>query len=290
MATASTVRSKVSDSEDIFLNHIVMTRSAKPAVFTMVIDKTMASLMLERNTHNRRASVGHVASLCREAAEDRWVFNGEPIKFSRDGRLLDGQHRLLAVAKTGIPIETLVVFGLDADAFATYGGSKRRSNADVLSICGEVNTHRLASALANVNCYDTGRYGEYGHSRIPGTAMEDLLKKYPDLRESVRRYSKDIKRLMPPSIMASLHYIFSRIDAAAADEYCDSIVSGVGLKVNSPAYVVREKMLANSAARAGKLKTSTIAAFVIKGWNAYREGRSLRALRFAPGEEFPRAK
>jgi hypothetical protein len=280
----------VSESEDIFLEHIVMPKSAKPVVFSMVIDRTMAALMLERNTHNRKASVMHVAALGKETSEDRWVFNGEPIKFARDGRLIDGQHRLMAVARTGIPIETFVVFGLSPDAFSTYGGSKRRSNSDVLSIMGEVNTHRLASALSNVNCYDCGRTGEFGHSRVPGTAMEGLLEKYPDVRDSVRMFSKDAKRLLPPSAMAALHYIFSRLDPDAANEYCASIMDGVGLQVGDPAHTVREKLMANAAARAGKLSTVMIAAFVIKGWNAIREGRSLRVLRFVAGEDFPRAK
>jgi hypothetical protein len=287
---SATGRSKVTESEDVFLEHIVMPKSAKPVVFSMVIDRTMATLMLERNTANRKASALHVNALGRETTEDRWVFNGEPIKFARDGRLIDGQHRLMAVAKTGIPIETFVVFGLSPDAFATYNGSKRRSNSDVLSILGEVNTHRLASALSNVACYDAGRTGEFGHSRVPGTAMEELLAKYPGVRDSVRIFSKDTKRLMPPSLMASLHYIFGRIDEDAASEYCNSIIDGVGLQVGDPAHTVREKLMANAATRGAKIPTVMIAAFVIKGWNAFREGRKLRVLKFLAGEEFPRSK
>jgi hypothetical protein len=110
------------------------------------------------------------------------------------------------------------------------------------------------------------------------------------MRDSVRVYTRDNKRLLPPSMMAFLHYIFSRIDADAAAEYCNSVLDGIGLEEGSPAYTVREKLMVNSATRHGKLTTVAIAAFLIKGWNAFREGRALRALRFTPGEEFPKAK
>ena len=42
-----------------------------------------------------------------------WKLNGKSICFDWNGRLLNGQHRLSAVVRSGVPLTTLVVRGLD---------------------------------------------------------------------------------------------------------------------------------------------------------------------------------
>jgi hypothetical protein len=77
-----------------------------------------------------------VARYAREIAAGRWKPNGETIKFTMDGVLLDGQHRLAAVALAGVGIETTVVWGLDPDCFDTIDSGRPRSAADMLAIQG----------------------------------------------------------------------------------------------------------------------------------------------------------
>lgn len=61
------------------------------------ITPDIAKTMLGENVNNRRISHDNVNMFAREMRNGEWRFNGEAIKFSKDGRLLDGQHRLLAV-------------------------------------------------------------------------------------------------------------------------------------------------------------------------------------------------
>ena len=65
-----------------------------------------AKEMLECNVDNRSPKKSALA----KALEDgEWQLNGETIVFSDTGRLIDGQNRLIAVIKTGVPIDTIVV-------------------------------------------------------------------------------------------------------------------------------------------------------------------------------------
>lgn len=53
-----------------------------------------------------------------------WKANGEAIKFSSTGRLLDGQHRLRACVKEQVPFTTLVIRGLEDEAMAARSGDE----------------------------------------------------------------------------------------------------------------------------------------------------------------------
>ena len=99
------------------------------------ITPDIAKEMLLKNTNNRPVSEKHVRRLAKEITEDRWQLNGDTIRFNGT-RLVDGQHRLLAVVKSGKAIETLVVDGLESDVFKTIDIGKIRSNGDTLAADG----------------------------------------------------------------------------------------------------------------------------------------------------------
>jgi len=79
--------------------------------------------------------------------EGEWLYNGEAIKFDRDGRLVDGQHRLEAVVKANKPIAFLVIRGLDPEVFKTIDTGKKRSAGDVLAIKGVKNPNAVGAAM-----------------------------------------------------------------------------------------------------------------------------------------------
>ena len=94
------------------MNTTVTTRMA-------VITPEQASEWLEQNTHNRKLRTHQVAAMVRDIQAGNWKWNGDSIKFAKDGTLLDGQHRLHAIVESGQPIEMLVIEGLDKDTQAT---------------------------------------------------------------------------------------------------------------------------------------------------------------------------
>lgn len=59
------------------------------------------------------AQLGHHAG--RQMSAGRWQENGETIIVGKSGNLLDGQHRLQAVIRSGVSIMAIIVFGVDDD-------------------------------------------------------------------------------------------------------------------------------------------------------------------------------
>jgi hypothetical protein len=76
-----------------------------------------------------------------------WDLNGQTIKVSVDGALLDGQHRLEAVVHSGVTISSVVVRGLSPAARDTIDTGRRRRLADVLAIEGYPDAIALATGV-----------------------------------------------------------------------------------------------------------------------------------------------
>ena len=112
----------------------------------MDITPAMAAEMLQRNTNNRPIKPPRIKLLTQEMTAGRFVETGDSIKFSSTGKLLDGQHRLLACIQSGVPFRTVVACGLQDEVFRVLDTGTPRTSADGLSVAGFVDTKRLAAA------------------------------------------------------------------------------------------------------------------------------------------------
>src|SRR5688572_16689807 len=65
-----------------------------PVSEVVTVSPALAILLLDRNSGNRRISDVNLDRIKRDIMASRFAFNGEAIVVSKDGRLIDGQHRL----------------------------------------------------------------------------------------------------------------------------------------------------------------------------------------------------
>lgn len=240
------------------------------------ITPSLASEWLRTNSRNRPVKDHHVRYLAGEMTAGRWQENGETIKKNGD-KLLDGQHRLLACVRAGVPFRSLVVEGLNDSVFMSIDGGVGRSGSDTLSVMGEKNTKRLAAALSIVESYFTGTMGPK-RKKFSNLQIEDLLLKHPGIRASVNLQLVSSK-LAPPATMAAFHYLFSQKDKAMADEFIEKVLKGHNMTPGDPACAMRERLIRNSLDKA-KLEPDYIAALLIKAWNATRGGQQIKSLSF----------
>lgn len=106
----------------------------------MTITPELANEWLRRNVKNRPLNKVRVAQLSREIRSGSWQLNGDSIRFSREGSLLDGQHRLAAVVAAGMSIRSVVISGLPDKVFDTIDQGQRRSASQVAQMLGAKNS------------------------------------------------------------------------------------------------------------------------------------------------------
>lgn len=260
----------------------------------LTITPEVAREMLRGNQRNRPLRKNYVRLLAEEMKAGKWTFNGVPIILN--GKLLiDGQHRLEACVYSNSPFKTLVVSGVDADAFVTIDMGKKRTAADTLSTKGEKNAATLAAAATIVDIY-YGRQrenllrfsaGVRGNNRM----VTEALKTFPAIRQSVTHCVGRPTKLVPMSILSACHYIFSRIDTVLADLFIERLSTGTNIAEGSAMAELHARLIDNYTS-SRKHSRGYITSLIIKAWNAERTGRNIKRLRGWTGdnnEVFPEA-
>lgn len=100
----------------------------------VLITPELANAFLESNSGNRRLRAWWVEALAAAMRRGEWRPTHQGIALSENGRLMDGQHRLAAIAKCGIAQHMLLVGGIPDDAFAVLDIGIKRSIADTTGL------------------------------------------------------------------------------------------------------------------------------------------------------------
>lgn len=246
-------------------------------VRSIVVDLTpaLARALLNRNPGNRKISQSTVEAYARDIANDAWQFNGEPIIVSRDGHMNDGQHRSEGVVAADKPIRVVMIFGVERETRNTLDQGKVRRLADYLFMDGYSNTIRLASVARYVWQYE--QTGAIGNRTVKPTKGECLrvIETYPNLLASIKFVDqKGVSKFVSLPSLAFCHWTFSRMDKAAAEQFIQSIIDGIGLERAAPALYVRSRLIAER----GVIRGEAMAELIFKGWNAFRTGETLQRL------------
>lgn len=116
----------------------------------MHVTPELAQQWLGLNSNNRHPSDRSVMRYRSDMREGQWIFTGDSIRFDRSGKLLDGQHRLMALASlegSGLSLPFVVMRGIDQRAQLVMDQGRKRSHADQLTLKGYRHTSLLASGV-----------------------------------------------------------------------------------------------------------------------------------------------
>jgi hypothetical protein len=257
-----------------------------------------AKALLERNIGNRKVAPANLSKVSESLRSGEWKLNGEAIKIAKDGRILDGQHRLTACVETGISFTTLVITGLEPETQETMDSGKSRTVADALSIRGYKSAVNLASIATGIVRRD--RYGlrpaiSAGASSYPVTTPQVVarIESEPSIIDVVPIAQQANKAGMTSKTAGILYYVFSEIDPDDAVDFFHKLSKGDGLEAGNPILTLREALLVMKSER-GSANQTYIAAIAIKAWNKYRDGEPMKLARFRTGganpETFPEPK
>lgn len=222
---------------------------AKITAKVETITPEIAKTMLGENVNNRRISRDNVNLFAREIRNGEWRFNGEAIKFSKDGRLLDGQHRLLAVIAADKPLTTLVIRGLEDETQQTMDSGKTRTLGDVLTLRGEKNSTQLASLARAVYLADQLGMEAAAQNDLKPTRGEiisfiDQTPQLADVLAASRAFRSQSGDMLTSSMFASLWWTFAHIDTDAANRFFMSLASGANLQADDPILILQNTLMA----------------------------------------------
>lgn len=268
----------------------------------ILIHPLVATKWLEKNRHNRRIVKTHLERLKNIIVNDEYEVTGDTIKFDRDGHLLDGQHRLMACAETGIPIQSWVIFGLDPKVFPKIDQGAIRTNAHVLGIAsdgraGFKDPRTTAAAIKGIfgiqNAIESGTLPKNAqwhlNERLEASVAREFAREHEALLiEAVTSVRGPEARavMRPPGAFAAVYFVLAQKNHSRAREFFTALGSGANLVATSPILKLRH-VLVNSIgdkSRTGPWKT----ALTIRAWNAWLKKKPVRQLRFGDKDVFPK--
>ena len=98
------------------------------SVIAETIDPTMAASLLGNLDPQQRPLIrSYVTALAGDMKAGRWYLSPDPITFTDEGMLINGQHRLRAVVQSGIAQPFMVSRGWAAEAYQVIDAGRRRS-------------------------------------------------------------------------------------------------------------------------------------------------------------------
>lgn len=253
----------------------------------------------------RNVSNSHVIHLAQQMSAGQWQENGEPIIFDKHGNVINGQHRLFAVIRSGKSIKFLIVEGVDESAFVTIDSGKPRSSSDILSIQNVPNYTNVASCVAGVMNYRralkvqrTIKNGDKKWEQIGGSLNSyirpskiDIVQEY---EKHANAYQKAVKlsqkcRKMANQSAFSIVIAMAVIDGQKGeliDQFIESVSSGIGLFDWMPEYALRQKLEQNRNSLK-KLSANHVLLLVAKAWNLYANNCKCKRLALTSEIAFP---
>lgn len=119
----------------------------------------MARVYLNTSVGNRVIKQDILRGLVSYLKNDQFKVNGETIVFDSEGSLMDGHHRLEAVAASGVPAIFIVVRGVERSTWTTMDSGTARSLGDVFRIEGIPNYNSVSSVVAGTYAMRNNKIG-----------------------------------------------------------------------------------------------------------------------------------
>ncbi|SCK59123.1 hypothetical protein H181DRAFT_05655 [Streptomyces sp. WMMB 714] len=258
----------------------------------------MALDLLKRNNANRPLDRTLVAQLARYMEEGTFQLTHQGIALSgslKAGEVLDGQHRLSAIVKSGVPTKLLVFEHMSPETMPFLDTGKRRSGGDVLSLTGEKDSTLIASVVRHVHLAKADLTGPWvgSRTRIPNDRLLALFEENPDgYRKSVavgRPLAKTLG-MIPTATSAGYFLGLGSAPEVDTEEWVEGLMTGANLQATDPRLALTKAIVQLRSISSRRRRTDSRAqlGLYLKAWNAWVSGKPIKSLRFQEGEQLPR--
>jgi hypothetical protein len=235
---------------------------------------------LESNIVNRALRPRSVSSYQKEMETGRWQMAGEPIKFSVDGKLLDGQHRLTALANAAVEsIEFVVVRGLAPESQIVMDSGAARTAADALSFAHPdlKNKPQCAAIARQLTIAPLPGPDLLKKSKISNASVTQTFEDHPREISDAAAHGRQIAVALQSNATAIGYcwYQFAQRDADACRQFFNSMLDLTWDSAGDPrkaAYKQLELIARKPTVKTGGLTSYSIISVLTRAWNDWRLG------------------
>lgn len=272
-----------------------LTRTGRAPSVEKITPAVAAVLFTECNGMNRDFSESKAMQWRNDMANGEWKLNHQGIAFYKNGHIADGQHRLAAVALSGVTIETLVMRDFSEAALDTIDLGKGRSAGDALELRGVEDGKAKARIAKDVEEYlHQAEFGVRPHLSV-AKIEKAVMDHNAELAHAIHVGVASVQNVTVPALTAyeaaTVAYLLHRGGylQPQIDGFMASLQQGIATYAQSPTVdlngqFTRARLTVN---KAHKLNKTAKLALVCKGIALWTEHKSVSKMKYSAKESLP---
>jgi hypothetical protein len=244
----------------------------------------MALEWLTNQADNRNLRQQDVKVMAEDMIAGRWENNGDTIKFHRDGRLVDGQHRLYAVIEAEVNVPMLIAENLDDAALATIDTGRGRKIHDLMKILGDKLHSPLAASCATMMIVGTNQ-ANIARIASKTSAIEFMNLHRAPIEFTMEAFPRRVKFITNQAVLgafARAYYTYTSEEARERmKRFAATLLTGMMDKGDEAAVVLRNYLTATNEPK------SVVYLKVEKAISSFMDYETIERLYPAKRELFP---
>lgn len=237
----------------------------------------MAENFMQKNSKNRKLDIRYVQAIARDMKNGNWAMNGDAIRMSSTGFLIDGQHRLSACIMSKTAFETLLIENIDESAMITIDGGKRRNYSDHLKIQGYQNASGISTALSFLLMIAAQVPKVQGQLYFTKADYDAAFEKNEGIVDSVSLAKSTFYR--SDALLAAIHYIATQSGhAEKADKFLQTWKDGQINYVDDPIVLIRNILLKEQV-KTKKMKVEIKNKLIMLSWQKFHNYEPLQRVK-----------
>ena len=260
------------------------------ATFNVIITPQEAEELLKRNVTNRKLNfntVGRYQQMMMDATWD-WVDGDSALKFSRDGHLINGQHRLNAQVAANVVGVYLIQTGVPDTSYKVIDSHAPRKVADYF--CGQTSNVDVSALASKIAMASSGYIGYVSLTTgKSGEVSKTLLKKMPtriDIINFAQRNYEELLRYVvygdrirrqhkrgSKSAYAFALYALAKNGHGDVEDFVKAYVANEGETSITKQTVLKKLMTKNFSP-----KTEWYSSVLLLAYDAWKSGRPLKVI------------
>lgn len=257
-------------------------------IFVVPVTPALAEQWLARNTKNRNLKPTRVKLYADDMARGNWRLTHEGIAFDCHGALVDGQHRLRAVIKSGQTVLMLVVANVDERSMAVIGAAAARTDYDRIVIGGEIReaTRRHITIAKSMNATN------WAKRSLSTSEVCEFLRTHWDAVDFAARLvigRGDVRGVTSSLVLAVMARAYYHVDRDDLTRFYECVYSGIIQGPHQTAAIRLRDALTVRLQRSNFNGTDRKYAYRLteNALNAFLLGRVVKRLVESPNELFP---
>ena len=254
------------------------------------ITPKIAESYLACSRGNRNISHLVVEKYARMMRDGQWGESSDCISFDRDGVLINGHQRLLAVVRSGCAIRALVSRGHKHDAMLTIDTGRVRTSANTIEFAlpNVKNSTKLATVARYLLCYD--RVLGFSLPKMALVSNADIAQFVVDNYEKIVFRHWDFLDGLRSQIAIFRFLAVEKYPPEKVDLFLEKLNSGANLDRDDPIMALRTAIInwrSHFRFRSSQSDTVFRLACIFKAFNYWISGRKCRLIKIISGEAFP---